>query len=158
MNVAMASHILKLGATIGIASSDNQQFGDMETTMDYLPDRLLYRGVGARNNGVITTVQNHLNDTTKSFGNTIDYASALGDKFIEVFVGVTDGINKGVVSPNSNHCGGATESIGMLALEPLFPHAQKLYVGTGASNNGVATPDQMHLNDTTAFLGYALPL
>jgi hypothetical protein len=127
--------------------------------MSYEPSTVLYEGVGVANNGVVTTLQNHLNDTTKKLGSTIDYASAVPEnKFIEVFVGVADGVNNGVVSPSDNHCGGATKSIGMLAKEALFPHAIKLYVGTGASNNGVATPNQMHLDDTTEFLGYALPL
>ena len=126
---------------------------------DYERKTLLYAGIGAKNNGVITTNQNHMNDTTKQFGYTIDYASAVpADRFVEVFVGVTPNVNDGVVSPNDNHCNGATQSIGMLSIDPVFANAQKLYVGTGATNNGVVTPNQMHLDDTTAFLGYALPV
>jgi len=127
--------------------------------MEYKKQELLYEGVGARNNGVITTNENHMNDTTRKFGYTIDYASSVPiEDFVEVFVGVTPDVNDGVVSPNDNHCGGATQSIGMLSKEPVFDGAKKLYVGTGAKNNGVVTPNSMHLNDTTAFLGYALPL
>jgi|SRR5471030_2183053 hypothetical protein len=127
--------------------------------MEYAKKTLLYAGIGAKNNGVITTNENHMNDTTKKFGYTIDYASAIpSEKFVEVFVGIAPNVNDGVVSPNDNHCGGATQSIGMLSIDPVFADAEKLYVGTGAKNNGVVTPNSMHLNDTTAFLGYALPL
>ncbi|MGF6793080.1 hypothetical protein [Paraburkholderia sp. 35.1] len=126
--------------------------------MDYAKMTLLYEGVGAANNGVISTLENHCNDTTQRFGFTIDYASAVPeDKFVEVFVGV-GARNMGVVSPNANHLNDATQSIGMLSLEPAFTGARKLYVGIGQKNNGVVTPNEMHLDDTTKFLGYALPV
>lgn len=123
----------------------------------YLKKTLLYVGIGAKNNGVASPLQNHMNDTTTAFGYTIDYASAMpADRFVEVFAGV-GAHNMGVASRDTNYLNDATQSIGMLSLDPVFPDARKLYVGTGARNNGVVTPNQMHLNDTTAFFGYALP-
>lgn len=118
---------------------------------------LLYVGTGVANNGVVTTSPNHLNDTTKIIGYTVDDASAEpARKFIEVFVGNTAGVNAGVVSPDTNHAGGSTESIGYLSKNPI-KGGKKLYVGEGSCNNGVVTTSTMHVGCATHFIGYALP-
>ncbi|MGB8418019.1 hypothetical protein [Paraburkholderia sp.] len=124
----------------------------------YAKSTLLYAGIGKANNGVISTLQNHLNDTTTSFGYTIDDFSAKPvDQFVQIYVGVGNE-NMGVCSPNSNHLNGATQPVGFLSISPIVVGMRKLYVGIGKLNNGVVTPNQMHLNDTTRELGYALPV
>ncbi|MCJ8163143.1 hypothetical protein [Acinetobacter zhairhuonensis] len=124
---------------------------------DLYKKTLLYVGTGHSNNGVVTTSQNHLNDTTKIIGYTIDDASAEPDSnFIEVFTGNTAGINAGVVSPDTNHAGGSTESIGYLSKKPIRG-GKKLYVGEGTCNNGVVTISTKHLGCATHFIGYTLP-
>jgi hypothetical protein len=77
----------------------------------YAKSTLLYAGIGKANSGVISTLQNHLSDTTPSFGYTIDDFSAKPvDQFIQIYVGV--GSEKlGVCSSNSNHFNGVTQKI-----------------------------------------------
>jgi hypothetical protein len=124
----------------------------------YVKKTLLYVGTGAANNGVCTTNVLHMNDTTRQFGYTIDdYSAQPRDQFVEAFVGAATN-NLDVVSRDANYNYGATNSIGFLALNAIVPGAQKLYVGIGPHQNGVVTPNQLHLNEATNFFGYALPL
>lgn len=116
----------------------------------------LFVGTGAPQNGVVTTVKDHLGSTARPIGYTVDDASAAPEEdFIEVFVGTGTG-NNGVVSKDPDHAGGSTESIGFLSKKPIRG-GTKLYSGAGPCNNGVATNNTRHAGCNTTPLGYTLP-
>lgn len=117
----------------------------------------LYVGTGTPQNGVVSTIKQHLGSTTAPIGYSVDDASAVpATDFIEIFVG-SDTANNGVVSKNPNHAGGSTTSVGYLSLKPI-PGGTKLYSGSGPCNNGVATNNTKHAGCNTEPLGYTLPL
>jgi hypothetical protein len=120
------------------------------------PKRKIFVGTGACNNGTVTTDELYLTCTTKPLGFTIDDASASpGSDYVLVRVGV-DVPNNGVVTPNANHAGGATQPIGYLSKKPV-KGGTSLQVGTGPCNNGEVTVNEKHKGCATEFLGYALP-
>ena len=117
----------------------------------------LYVGTGPSQNGVVTNYYKHLNESTDPVGWTIDDADANppGD-YVEVFAGTNGGVNNKIVSPNDNHRGGSTESIGYLSLHPIHG-GTKLYVGIGPNTNGDATNNTHHQGEPTKFFGYTMP-
>ena len=123
----------------------------------YTKQQLLYIGIGPCNNGEVATEENHKGCSTKPIGYTIDAADAEPESaFVEVFAG-NDTMNNKIVSPDGDHGGGSTESIGYLSKKPVRGGA-KIRAGKEPCNNGIATQSYRHLGCGTRFLGYALPL
>ncbi|KZN19327.1 MULTISPECIES: hypothetical protein [Pseudomonas] len=118
---------------------------------------LLYVGNSPCNNGEVTTYGMHKGCAAKEIGYTIDDASAApAANYIEVFAG-NDVENNKMVSKDSNHKNGSTESIGYLSKNPI-PHGVKIYTGDEPCNMGEATISTRHKGCNAVFLGYALPL
>ncbi|BBU33396.1 hypothetical protein BTHE68_71300 (plasmid) [Burkholderia sp. THE68] len=108
--------------------------------MPYTPHTQLYEGTSGQNLGYVSDHNQFLNGQTKPFGQTFDDfdAQQSPEDFIAVFAGV-DTQNNREVSPNDHHKGGATRPIGYLSKKALVPGMFKIYYGTGASTNGIAT-------------------